>query len=204
MKTCPRCDRSYPDSETFCEADGSPLVPAEPAFARRTSAGGSEPGVEARIECPVCGGKAEPGEVICNFCGARLAPDEGSAAAAQSPRAERPAMAAQTQRSRPDTMRVGSAPLKESEGRSIVSIVGYTGAAIIALAAGAWFALHLSAQKPEQAGMQPSPVAAPSGAIAPSGPVVVLANTLPVQVLGESANSPERSGDVVRKVFDDN
>jgi len=67
MKRCPRCDKTYPDSETFCDADGSALVQAGPAFAE--SAGGSE---GEQIECPVCGGKAQPGELICNFCGARL------------------------------------------------------------------------------------------------------------------------------------
>src|ERR1017187_1893129 len=65
MKTCPQCNRTYPDSENFCEADSSPLI-SEPAFTRQAS---------AVIECPGCGGKAEPGEIICNFCGARL--DQG-------------------------------------------------------------------------------------------------------------------------------
>src|SRR5271165_557015 len=63
MKTCPRCNRTYPDSENFCEADSSPLVSA-PAFTQQSSSG--------VVECSVCGGKAEPGEIICNFCGARL------------------------------------------------------------------------------------------------------------------------------------
>jgi len=68
MKRCPRCDKTYPDSETFCEADGTALVGAGPAFSE--SAGGG--GAGEVIECPVCGGKAQPGELICNFCGARL------------------------------------------------------------------------------------------------------------------------------------
>src|SRR5713101_9143559 len=71
MKRCPRCDKSFPDSETFCEADGTALVNAGPAFSE--SAGRPAPGAGAAgIECPVCGGKAQPGELICNFCGARL------------------------------------------------------------------------------------------------------------------------------------
>ena len=53
MKTCPRCNRTYPDSENFCEADRSPLVSA-PAFTQQSSSG--------VVECPVCGGKAEPGK----------------------------------------------------------------------------------------------------------------------------------------------
>ena len=32
MKRCPRCERTYPDSEKFCDADGTALVPAGPAF----------------------------------------------------------------------------------------------------------------------------------------------------------------------------
>src|SRR5258708_1551833 len=67
MKRCPRCEKTYPDSETFCEADGTALVPSGPAFAESA---GTEQGQQ--IECPVCGGKAQPGELICNFCGARL------------------------------------------------------------------------------------------------------------------------------------
>ena len=68
MKTCPRCARSYPDAESFCEVDGTALVAA-------SGAAGTTKMVDAPeepIECPVCGGKAEPGELMCNFCGARL------------------------------------------------------------------------------------------------------------------------------------
>jgi hypothetical protein len=55
MKRCPRCEKTYPDSETFCDVDGTALVPTGPAFAE--SAGGDE---GQQIECPVCGGKAQP------------------------------------------------------------------------------------------------------------------------------------------------
>ena len=68
MKTCPRCARNYPDAESFCEADGTALVAS--AGAAGTSKMADAP--ELPIECPVCGGKAEPGELMCNFCGARL------------------------------------------------------------------------------------------------------------------------------------
>src|SRR5580698_9884690 len=73
MKTCPRCNRTYPDSENFCEADSSPLI-STPAFTQQSASGA--------MECPVCGGKAEPGEIICNFCGARL--DQSQAALSAS------------------------------------------------------------------------------------------------------------------------
>ena len=84
MKRCPRCEKTYPDSETFCEDDGTALVPTGPAFAE--SAGGDQ---GQQIECPVCGGKAQPGELICNFCGARLGVD--SAAEQYTPPPSRPA-----------------------------------------------------------------------------------------------------------------
>ena len=70
MKRCPRCDKTYPDSETFCDVDGTALVPTGPAFAEGRASGASDEG--AQVECPVCGGKAQPGELMCNFCGARL------------------------------------------------------------------------------------------------------------------------------------
>src|SRR5215468_413607 len=68
MKKCPRCDRTYSESETFCEDDGNALIGADPAFVGSSGGGNA-------TECPVCGGKAEPGEIICNFCGARLSPE---------------------------------------------------------------------------------------------------------------------------------
>ena len=83
MKRCPRCEKTYPDSETFCDVDGTALVPTGPAFAE--SAGGDE---GQQIECPVCGGKAQPGELICNFCGARLGVE--SAAEQYTPPPSRP------------------------------------------------------------------------------------------------------------------
>lgn len=207
MKTCPRCNKTYPDTETFCEADGTALVSAGPAFAQGGGAQGSEP----RIECPVCGGKAEPGEVICNFCGARLISDEEAAKAL--PFAPEPARAAATPPPplRPSPAQVsqppGEAPPIEEEagGRSLFGLVGYIAAAIIALVAGAWFALHLSSKKPtESTTVQASPSPAVSPAVIVSGPLVALANGLPVQVLGAAASSPDRNADVARKEFDDN
>src|ERR1700688_4043419 len=84
MKICPKWGRSFPAAESFCEADGSALTTA--AGAVGTSKMGDTS--EAAIECPVCGGKAEPGELMCNFCGARL-PVSGAAAPAAGPAAAR-------------------------------------------------------------------------------------------------------------------
>jgi osmotically-inducible protein OsmY len=94
-------------------------------------------------------------------------------------------------------------PIEVEEGRSTLGLIGYAIAAIVALAAGAWFAIHLSAGKTEQAGT-PAPVSESSPAAIPGGPIVTLANAMPVQVSGAGATSADRSTDVIRKAFDDN
>jgi hypothetical protein len=95
-------------------------------------------------------------------------------------------------------------PIDVEEGRSTLGLVGYALAAVIALAAGAWLAIHLSASKNEQAGVAPSPVSIGSPATVSAGPIVTLANAMPVQVSGVGATSPDRSADVIRKAFEDN
>ena len=84
-------------------------------------------------------------------------------------------------------------PIEVEEGRSTLGLVGYVLAAVIALAAGAWFAIHLSAGKNEQAGVAPSPVSIGSPGMGSTGPIVTLANAMPVQVSGGGATSPDRS-----------
>ena len=68
MKSCPRCGKQYPDSEGFCETDGAALV-ATPDMPRGrfTTIMSDETPAEQSLECPVCGGKALPGEVRCNY-----------------------------------------------------------------------------------------------------------------------------------------
>jgi hypothetical protein len=202
MKTCPRCNRTYPDSENFCEADSSPLISA-PAFTQQASSDA--------IECPVCGGKAEPGEIICNFCGARLDQSQSKEHTASSSWSAQPQGPSPYPRlggsgtgaPPPATARM-QGPIEAEEGRSTLGLVGYAVAAIIALAAGAWFAIHLSARKGEEAGVAPSPVSISSPAPGSAGPIVTLANAMPVQVSGAGATSPDRSADIIRKAFDDN
>src|SRR5271156_4943838 len=86
MKSCPRCGKTYPDSETFCEDDGTALTSGATGGGRATTVmtGGEGAGGSESVECPVCGGKAQPGEVICNFCGTRLAPDPSGSPARAS------------------------------------------------------------------------------------------------------------------------
>lgn len=203
MKRCPRCEKTYPDSETFCETDGTALVQAGPAFAE--SSGGGE---GRQIECPVCGGKAQPGELICNFCGARLGVE--SAAEQYTPPPSRPATgpgAGTARRGPSPSMRItGRMPGQngDDEGRSVLGVVGYVIAAIVALGGGAWLAMHLSSKMAQTPVANASPSAIASvAAPAPTGPLVALASAMQVQVTGESASAPERNQDTVRKFFDD-
>jgi TonB family protein len=203
MKRCPRCEKTYPDSETFCETDGTALVQAGPAFAE---SGGRDEGQQ--VECPVCGGKAQPGELICNFCGARLGVEP--AAEQYTPPPSRPPTAQRTgtARSGPSpSMRItGRMPGQngDDEGRSVFGVVGYVIAAIVALGGGAWLAIHLSNKAAETPVANASPSAVASvAAPAPTGPLVALASNMQVQVTGESASAPERNQDTATKFFQD-
>src|ERR1039457_4792075 len=131
MKRCPRCEKSFPDSETFCEADGTALVPAGPAFAEGAAATGAGDAGE-QIECPVCGGKAQPGELICNFCGARLGVESATPYARQ-PSSAPPRSGATVRRDASPSMRItGRMPDSDSEaeGRGRFGVVWYLIAAI--------------------------------------------------------------------------
>ncbi len=204
MKRCPRCEKTYPDSETFCEDDGTALIPTGPAFAESA---GSDQGTP--IECPVCGGKAQPGELICNFCGARLGVDP--VAEQFTPPPSRPSPT-----TRNPTVRRGASPSMritgrmpgddggEKEGRGMFGVLAYLIAAVVALGGGAWLAIHLSSKTAEAPVANASPSAAASVAAAvPTGPLVALASAMPVQVTGESASAPERNQDAARKFFED-
>jgi len=216
MKSCPRCGKQYPDTEGFCETDGTALAAAgSPADFRATTVmapAQNEPGESSTpAECPVCGGKAQPGEVICNFCGTRLAPE---------PPAESPPPGGARSRPSPETfipsrdrigaqeMGGGAAPdtVEEAEtgGRRLVSVIGFSIAAILALIAGAWLALYLSKRPSETAPVaQASPSTSPSPAIV-SGPIVELAKTLAIQVTGDSAADPSRGKDTLHSAFETN
>lgn len=218
MKRCPRCDRTYPDSEKFCDADGTALVAAGPAFVEGAGSR-SDPGAAGQIECPTCGGRAEPGEVICNYCGTRLVP-EGSSTSAPPPQEPDMGRAGTRISGEPPsrssaqfTGRMPSEPPEEQEsgGGGFLTTAAYVVAALAALGGGAWLAIHLSSHKPtsERAMASPTAAVSPAAATSPAAPVasvpaVALASTIPVQVTGESATAPERNVAAAVGLFNSN
>ncbi|HLH75985.1 MAG TPA: BON domain-containing protein [Candidatus Binataceae bacterium] len=211
MKRCPECDRTYPDSERFCATDGVALVSgAEAAGERATQRMVSPqeaapvPTQAAAVECPVCGGRALPGEEVCSFCGARLTAG-GATSSPPLPPPLRPSSAlggynlgtpGQTQTFDDDR------PQAQVSSWRWLSWIGYVLAALIALTAGAWFAWHLNSRATRMAAA-PSPSAISSPAVN-SGPVAALAAYTQVQVTGESADDPARNSDAAIKVFNQN
>ncbi|MBV8451580.1 MAG: TonB family protein [Deltaproteobacteria bacterium] len=203
MKSCRQCGKQYPDSEGFCETDGAALIAApDIAGDRLTTIISDETPGEQSLECPVCGGKALPGEVRCNYCGARLRV-EGSEPA-------EPALSAGANTSQNYSFgeslsgphEFGDTPVHIPEpdsprrGRRVFTILGLSSAAIIALAAGAWFALYLGNK-------HPSPQAPPTPS-ATSQPIVKLAMQEPLRVLGDITGPPPRDADSLLKAFEDN
>lgn len=209
MKTCPRCARKYSDSESFCEVDGTALI-AGSATPSASEPQGEGESAEQPIECPVCGGKAQPGEAICNFCGARLLQDSGAAppaggAARRSPETFVPSQEKLTATNFTPPPEEPDEEREEGSGRSMASVIGYSVAALVALAAGAWLAVHLSSaptnNKPKIA--VSSPVATPAAPVAME-PTVALARSLRVHTFGASASAPERGDAAARNTFETN
>lgn len=205
MKNCPHCGRSYSDSDIFCEADGSKLTaPGAAAAAGPAPDGGA-------IACPNCGGQAEPGEVICNYCGTRL---EAGAEASAPAAATRMAQSGGAEPWEPPSERGGprefgdesaypenppEADEEASAGWRLAGFFGYSLAALIALAAGVWLAIHLSGRHG-----QATPVAQASPAARPATqePSVTLAENPPVTVRSaDLAGAPPRDPASARAVF---
>jgi len=199
MKTCPQCARSYPDSEQFCADDGTALGGNIQAKARITEfVKPSELEAPSGIACAVCGGKAlSPEEEICAFCGARLHAPQAAAAAPSSVRPAPAPRSAEPPRHQTFDDEPMTPTTERTSSRRHLGAIGYTLAAIAALAAGVWFALHLSAKHAEQANIAPETPAAVE-------PVVAIATNPPPQVTGESASNPARNIDSVKKLFEDN
>jgi predicted nucleic acid-binding Zn ribbon protein len=207
MKRCPECSKTFPDSERFCSSDGAALVPAESA-PRVTTQMPPTAAAEPAVECPVCGGKALPGEELCSFCGARLniadlPPPEPNFTIPKQTVLQMPPEHVGGARNFDEGLFEAQQP---SGTRRFFAWTGYLVAAIVALTAGAWFALHLNSiglsHKPEAPAI--SPIAAPASPAPVTGPIAALATNTPVQVTGESATDRARSVDAVSKVFNDN
>jgi TonB family protein len=216
MKSCPRCGTTYPDAERFCESDGTALVDTGSGPRATTPMPESEPPalLAQAIVCPECQGKAEPGETICNFCGTQLQPDAASAGTAppRSPQSwSSPSTSSSPSpenfvpsRNRLTTGDIGGEPPydeapvdEQSFGERVTRVIGYSIAAIIAIAAGAWFALHLSSGRPIP------PVAVTSPAV--TAPIVALARNMQINVKENApANAPHRDADSARAVFNSN
>jgi len=196
VKTCPQCEKTFPDSERFCDADGSALISVSGPSRTTGRVEPSAPGLAQAVVCPVCGGKAEPGELICNFCGAQLATPSADLGRTAAAGPSKPKAATRTT--------FDDEPLEPaSGGRSVAGTIGYIVAALVALGGGAWFAIHLSQGQPENAAMEPTPAIAATPTVA-AGPIVALSDKIPVAVTGESAAAPERGKDVSSKLFRDN
>ncbi|HKV54738.1 MAG TPA: TonB family protein [Candidatus Binataceae bacterium] len=212
MKSCPRCRRQYPDSEDFCDIDGTALVASAGAPAGRGTTvmpAQTDASAESSLECPVCGGRAQPGETVCNFCGTRLVEETQDPPRKPIPP---PASAGRRQSSGFTEEQLGprefgdepayEAIRNEPEERSTLSLVGFAIAALVALAAGAWLALYLGHRSQSRPLAQSSPVSSPAPASA--APVVELASAMPIQVQGDLAGALERDRESLRKTFEDN
>jgi TonB family protein len=206
MKSCPRCGKQYPDGETFCETDGSALIGAGVPGGRVTKVMPAEerPADLSSIECPVCGGKAQPGEAICNFCGARLPSDNRDLSQPSS------AAAANSQNFAPAENRLGpqefgdepayTQPQEQAQpGRRLLTILGFSVAALVALAAGAWLALYLASKHGTSPMAQTTPPSPTTVA-----PVVELTTDVPVRVQNDQPGSPARDSNSLLKAFEDN
>jgi len=204
MKSCPRCSKHYPDSEQFCETDGAALVGLADLPEGRLTTVMSDETPAPDFECPVCGGKALPGEVRCNYCGARLR--------AEGPEPVEPPLSAETANSQTlasnespsGPQEFGDASLYAPEpdsprtGRRVFKILGFSSTAIVALAAGAWFALYLGNKQPF-----PHTPAPPSAAV-PSSPTIELAKQTPLRIQGDITGTLPRDANSLLKAFEDN
>jgi TonB family protein len=195
MKSCPRCGKQYPDSEGFCEVDGAALfdAPELPSGPSTSDMSDETPALD-NLECPVCGGKALPGEVRCNYCGARLHAEGSVAAAPISTPAENYSGPQQFGDASVDSPQ----PDSSRESRRIFTVLGLSGAALAALAAGAWFALYLGNKN-----APPQTLATPSTTAA-TAPIVELAKETPLHVQADLVGTTPRDSASLLKTFEDN
>jgi TonB family protein len=217
MKICPRCGKTYPNGERFCETDGTALVTSAGA-ARQTAM----PAADADMAgvCPECGGRTEAGETICNYCGTRLVP-EAVAAASPSAGTVYTGQASQGRTVNPedyvpahdrgtgfdaDPGYEQPADYEEPPRRGMAGALGYIVAAVVALAAGAGLAVYLSTRHEAPAPIaQASASPSPAVAAVPSGPDVELARSMQIQVKGpDLAAALQRDPASAKTVFEGN
>jgi TonB family protein len=204
VKSCTLCGERYPDIEKFCKADGAALVEADmPSTRLPTDRGDEKNYAEQSLECQVCGGKALPGETRCNYCGARLQA-ESAESAQPSPSirgGDSESLAPARSASGPREFGYASVDDPEPErpggGRRLATILGFSSAAVVALAAGVWFALYLGKPHP--------PAEAPATPSAATSPLTVeLAKGMPLRIQSDVAGMPSRDPNSILKVFEDN
>jgi TonB family protein len=203
MKICPKCGQQYPETEGFCETDGTALIEAEGSLRGRLTTVMDEADTERSLECPVCGGKSLPGEIRCNYCGARLRVEDGETEQPTPQFQEGAPGSLGSINNAPGPREFGEEPVYGAEaeppkkGRRVVAILGFTSAAVVALAAGAWFALYLGQSHPS------SPPAAISSPVI-STPIVDLARSSSLRIQSDVIGAPARDPNSLLKVFADN
>ena len=234
MKICPRCGKTYPDDEQFCETDGTAL--ATSSAVRPPSTSQIDQPETTPIVCPECGGRAEPGETICNYCGTRLTSEPAAPASRTTYNAHRQPVTGRVTdpndftpgseretgfANDPDfaTQRWGESPADhpeyesgdhfddQSERRGVMGTFGYIVAALVALAAGAGLAIYLSIRHapPPAINAQASPSPSPGVAAIPSGPTVALARNMQIQIKSpDVAAALQRDPASARTVFENN
>ena len=203
MKTCPRCIAAYPDTASFCETDGTALATDLPQGHATTLMSDEEP-AHKDIECAVCGGRALPGEVRCNFCGARLQADGFESSERTSSSKDGPSESGASARSLSEASEFNDPPIvppassSTKKRKRLFTLLGLSSAAVAALAAGAWFALYLGNNHlPSKSQTTPSAKATPTLTIE-------LARQTPLSVRGDTAGKPPRDTDSLLKAFEDN
>ena len=165
MKRCPRCEKTYPDAETFCETDGTALVQAGPAFAESAGRRRGQPNRVSGMRRQGAAGRADL-QFLRRAARRRVA----QLSTYTPPPAAHGRRATDAVRRDPSpSMRItGKMPEgddDEDEGRSTFGVLAYMLAAVVALGGGAWLALHLSTKGAEAPVANASPSAAASVAL---------------------------------------
>jgi osmotically-inducible protein OsmY len=206
MMTCPQCGRAYPDSESFCAEDGSRLEPEGGVGARATEVMGQHAGAQATqlLACPACGANVKADEQLCPYCGSALGGYAPTVSAREGEGAVRDAQEGF------DGSFDGEERIPEEGGsswRRLLAVVGYSLAALVALAVGIVVAIWV-APRPHHAVSTPSAapsmaVAQPSAAATAPQAMLALVNnaSLGVEVSGAPTPDVDAAKEQARNVF---